>query len=301
MSQIKDTAKALGAMNNPFSSGSLPSDFLTSFRPNKMTLTEEGIDPSVGGYTYIFFVTPDLNMTNAKEYLDCSILPTSQPDTLLTITNGNTRLIPMLTNFSRNITVNDEVAEALNAYETFAGNSIKYGGSSHNWNEGSFQVTYNDAQFFPVLRLHKFWMNYIDAVKKGTLGSGRSDENRDNYVMDYASAVYIFTTLPDGQTLTWWGRYVGVFPVSIPWSSIIKGDGNQGAEEISIGYDASFFECMNKSVIESFQSLTNAVSGSASKADPSSDPNPYRSAEAPTLVAAATGDSIQGQTYKLIF
>jgi hypothetical protein len=228
--------------------------FNTHFRKSKIRLDVEGLDEHIGGINYIFFVKPDCNIPTYAAQFDTSFLPSAMdPESILTSSKSGSPLLKLFTNLSKSISINDQVAGAKTAYETFAGHSFAYGGSStvEFWNV-NFSVTFTELDYLPICRIHKLWLDYISAAKFGFVS--RTSENIANNVLDYAGSVYIVSTLPDGETISFWGKYTGVFPTTIPWSSILHADGEQAANDVSIGYQATYFQCMDTKILDELQS-----------------------------------------------
>jgi hypothetical protein len=61
-----------------------------------------------------------------------------------------------------------------------------------------------------------------------------------NKILDYASAVYYFICAEDGETILFWSKYFGVFPLNAPASSATWSKGSGGATSPDFGINYAY-------------------------------------------------------------
>jgi hypothetical protein len=121
-----------------------------------------------------------------------------------------------------------------------------------------------EDQWTTMLRMHKLWFEYIEKCFIGECISGGvllSKDLMDNAkrTVDYLVSIYMFSTLPDGETLTHWNRVTGALPTKLPWSEFTSEDG--GKQEIkstiNIEYAYTYREEMKLEVLRDFNLLAS--------------------------------------------
>ena len=224
-------------------------------------LDEADYDPHLSGYSFIFVTTPSIYTTQDNfprdkynqiygkglhAHLDSSVSPTP--------------FIKFLTNLHSSIPENDWSGEPIKGWENFKGRSVSYG-KGHSLDVGiDFNVEYHETQELMVTNLHRIWMDAMDGLANGKYI--RNDDMFDQGRIDYTSSIYVFNTLADGETVTYWSKYTGVFPTSLNYSGL--GVGKRGGidviDTISIGYHASARETMSYSILQDFVEVAGAAS-----------------------------------------
>ena len=71
-----------------------------------------------------------------------------------------------------------------------------------------------------------------------------------------ASSIYYFLLKPDGRTLTYWAKYTGVIPISVPHSALSYKIGIETNVEFSINYIYSFKEEMGLDILHEFNQVS---------------------------------------------
>lgn len=149
---------------------------------------------------------------------------------------------PYLSNAARSFDVSDEFIKTTEHGETFTGYKMLYGRHNIESNTaGQFTIQYQDDKNYTLYKTHKAWTEYISRVYRGALRPAKVYIK--NRILDYASSVYYFVTGPDGETLLFWSKYFGVFPLNTPASaaSWTKGSGTS-VPEFGINYAYAFKE-----------------------------------------------------------
>ena len=216
------------------------------------------------GIPYVFFTRPDLNLydipgtrltSSANSDPIISGLHNSDPFLLQTLTkafNTHHDFNPFLSNMALSFDLSDESIETLATGDTFTGWRVKYG--RHNIaykSSGQFSVSYQDTHKLQVYKLHKAWVEYISKVYRGEL------ESKRKYIqsrrLDYACSAYYFVCAPDGETILYWSKYVGVFPSTVPTGTLAWNKGGFiGNLDSSITYEYSWKSDMELPIIRDF-------------------------------------------------
>lgn len=208
-------------------------------------------------FAHVFFTRPELNIyksgsrTTLLDKVDNDpyfyYLNKNSPDLLRSLTREfsyDHDFNPFLSNMAGSFELTDESIETEEYGETYTGWKIKYG--KHNIKSktaDSFGITYTDDIDYNVFKIHKAWTDYISKVYRGEFEVDR--ESIIKRTLDYACSVYYFLCGPDGETLLFWTKYTGVFPVNIPSSASSWQKGNLvKVPEFQIKYEYSWKEDM---------------------------------------------------------
>lgn len=238
----------------------------SGFKAGGAWLGADEYDSHVSGYAYILITRPSCKITTGDigDYIGVSACS----DANFVIGNLNYAnavdgapniYIPLLTNLAKSFPAFDNsllVAET--AFETYSGFRMPYGQTNKDGRiSGQLSITYNETADLLVSSLHNVWLNYIDACKLGYI----QREIADMAILDYAASVYFLVTKPDGRTLSYWSKFTGVFPTSVPWSSVAsftKGDFSM--PDVSINYTFAYREEMTIPILQDIQQLgTNST------------------------------------------
>jgi hypothetical protein len=175
--------------------------------------------------------------------------------------NPDEPFMKVLTNMMQGFTPTDTVMEIRHVKETFQGyqmvvptNPVK------SMVGGSFQIEYLELEDGDITWLHKVWLDYIYAVKRGLVRP--KDYNLDANVIDYASSMYYFVVAPDGMTLRYWAKYTGVIPTAVPYSAYSTSV-NESTDivKLTIPYEYSYKEDMDMAILADFARVSGSVQG----------------------------------------
>jgi len=247
-----------------------------SFRVNKYIPSGE-IDYFQNGFSHIFFVKPDLNLTqNAVAAMDMTGNP-MLGDIITNLNYNNNELIDywsdfpvpnsdysrsnnyisyLLSNLLENIPVTDLTLETKDAYENLKGFRMPYGLTHYKntWG-GDITLTFKDTKTLLLNNIFQVWLKYISIMKEGIAECTPKFKNYG--YMDYAGAIYGFITEPDGQTITHWFRYTGVFPVTVPFSTISTARSGQDIPEFSVNFKYAIYESNDVNILKDFNYIMN--------------------------------------------
>lgn len=188
---------------------------------------------------YIVFTRPDLNFLDDNGQLLSEI---SADPRVEYIAKNNMHLVqcltheydgttghnfnPFLSNLAQSLEVMDDSVDTLETGETFTGYKFQY--SKHNIKSitsGSLNIKFKETFDLGITNLFQLWVDYQSDVYKGVLLP------KEDYIwfknIDYMCNIYYFLLDQDGETLLFWSKYFGVFPVNVPKSSLAYDAGSQ--------------------------------------------------------------------------
>ena len=287
-------AEALGKPNSP-------NDFLKKFNKFKSL---EFADPLIQGTSFVFFVKPDLNLmpadysknypgtlgllgfdiTHNRETLNIlsSMLMSQESSPLPSKMNPKPGYIPLLTNLCENFEAQDTTLRQESIGQTFRGFKLSIPGNDmDSISGGTLSVTYTELDNMPILLLHKIWIDYIRMITIGkfseftasgnmNLGLVPREIHRFKKIIDYFSSVYFFSVGPDGETLKYWCKYTGVYPLNIPYSAMSWEKGSQSLRKMSVTYAYTFKEDMTVDALIDFNKMHGNVKGYTGQSLPDS-------------------------------
>lgn len=216
-------------------------------------------------YSHVFFVRPDCNvLTRAGTGW---VLPEKivtnpnykyayyhSPELLKQLVYDagyDSDFMMFLSNKARSFSLSDEGIESDTYGKALTGHKVVYGKTNvASKTAGSFSINYIDDRDLHVFHIHKLWADYISNVYQGVFNP-KLRYMRDR-ILDYVSDVYYFLCAEDGETIIFWSKYYGVFPVSIPSSQYSWAAGSTiTAPDFEVQYQYSFKEDFNPlSIIE---------------------------------------------------
>lgn len=195
-------------------------------------------------FSHVFFVRPDCNIfksfKSVNEFeLDSNVKTLSEfyyaskhsPELLAQLTQSqssfNHQFMMYLSNKVQSFSVQDEYITNDTYGRALTGYKIPYGKTSvESRGADSFSIKYIDDRDLHIYNLHKLWTDYIDHVYRGKLVP--LEKYNLNKVLDYATCVYYIVCAEDGETVIFWTKYWGVFPVEAPSSSFSYTNENKG-------------------------------------------------------------------------
>lgn len=226
---------------------------VTYYNRFKVALPDETLSR---GFMHVFFTRPDCNLlnesgsgllTNIKNDPSLFYLYKRKPKLVkeLVLDNGMSHdYLMLLSNKANNFTVTDEGITADKYGKTFGGYTVAFGRRKDSELGGTFDISYTDTRDLDILNLHKLWIDYINNVYRGKWVPKTSYIY--NKIIDYACSVYVVLTAEDFETIIFWTKYYGVFPVNVPYNALSWTSGAPISKpEISVTYNYSWKEDMN--------------------------------------------------------
>lgn len=208
------------------------------------------------GYMHIFMTRPDLNYFSSVSDLRSEVkndpflayINRKNPSLvkqLVDLNGDNHQFMMLLSNKAKGFTLTDDGINHDTYGKSRHGYSVAYGRRRDSELGGSLNITYKDTRDFDILNLHKLWVDYIINVFSGKW-TPKSKYIRDK-IIDYATSVYVLVTAEDFETVLFWTKYYGVFPVSLPFSAIAW-DGDRStvsAPDLQVTYAYAWKEDLN--------------------------------------------------------
>lgn len=225
-----------------------------SFNRNKTAFPDYHLSKT---FAYVFFTRPDLNILtngkpdnniNSKEDPKYKYLFYNNKWTLKSlVANGNKHhdFLVLTSNEAKSFEVSDQAIKTVEHGETYTGGKVVYGRSDHESNTaGEISIRYIDSINLDIFKLHTIWVDYINKVYRGVFSP--KDKYIKKKILDYAVACYYFLCGPDGQTILYWEKLTGVFPVNTGENTFSWDSGNLLAKpEINIKYQYSMKTAMD--------------------------------------------------------
>lgn len=151
----------------------------------------------------------------------------------------------LLSNKAEEFSLSDENIATETYGDTFLKQKVVFGKGSHeSRTQGEFSVKYTDNRELDIYHYHKLWTDYISNVYTGSWFPKR--KYIYGKVLDYAVCAYYILTAEDGETILFWSKYYGVFPVNTPSSSYSWSKGQAiVSPEVNITYQYSLKEDFN--------------------------------------------------------
>lgn len=249
-------------------------------------------------FAHVFFTRPDCNilvptgkgigkLAGALNHLsEYYYALKHSPELLRQLTQDsamyNHELMMFLSNKANSFELSDEYINDQTYGTSLTGFKVAYGtDSSESKTAGDFSIQYIDDRDLNVYHLHKLWTDYIAHVFRG-----RHSPKTDYIyykILDYVTSVYYFLLAEDGETVIFWSKYWGVFPIEAPSSAFSFAMDNPGGvrmPELRIKYRYSWKEDFNPLTLIEFNEHTRNL------------PLEYRNSYNPNL--AGTGGSWSG-------
>ena len=236
-----------------------------NFNRFRAVVRDEILTRTVG---YVFFTRPDLNINvSSSEILmaDTSLLyfnMQSQHSALLAGLMSNFssshKFLPLLSNRVTSIDISDENLKEKEVGDTLTGWKIAYGGTLLESQTANTVTTgfVDDNQLSIYLTL-KMWEEYINAVSRGICSP------KETYLktkqLDYACSIYYFLCREDGESIIFWNKYTGCFPLNLPSSSFSDSLGETKFNpKYNISWKYSFKKDYDPLSLAEFNNLTGS-------------------------------------------
>ncbi len=253
------------------SRGDLIQKYAKNYNKFKLLNANDVLAHSFG---HVFFVRPDCNIlggsagggfglsNRVNEYSEFYYALKQAPFLLQELTQTDAglghELALYLSNRAESFEVSDEYITSGTYGESLTGFKIPYGKTNiESQAGGKFSIMYHDDRDLHIYHLHRLWTNYISYVYRGKLYP------KENYiinkVLDYPTCVYYILTAEDGETIIFWSKYWGVFPLEAPSSGFSFNKDNAGGvsnPELKIEYQYAWKEDFNPLSLIEFNTHT---------------------------------------------
>ena len=209
------------------------------------------------GFAHIFFTKPDCNLVNSDGTALTSKVGKNKNfsyawshrkkiiNSLVQQSSNKNDWNFLLSNMAEEFSLNDENITTDTTGDTFRKQRITFGKTSYeSRSQGEFSIKYTDNRELDIYHMHKLWTDYINNVYSGTWYP--KSEYMSNKILDYAVSVYYILTAEDGETILFWSKYYGVYPVNVPSSAYSWSKGQPvSSPEVTINYQYSIKEDFN--------------------------------------------------------
>lgn len=240
-----------------------------SFNRNKVAFPDKELTKT---FAYVFFTRPDLNILKRGSSTSFALTDQVQYDkkyyylwknnqwclkSLVDSGSPYHKFMVFLSNEAKSFEVGDVVLKTHEHGETYNGHKIIYGRSDIESNvAGEMSIRYIDTVNLDVFKLHLAWVDYINKVSRGVFSPKR--EYIKGKIIDYACSCYYILCGPDGNTILYWQKLTGVFPVNTSENAFSWDTGTLLAKpEINIKYMYSFKNTMDPYILHEFNTLTS--------------------------------------------
>ena len=234
------------------------SELLNTFNPERLHAHGDdspgiGADPATSGPFYVFVTSPDLNVLDPAAAKVLGVGSPMAPNALVRHLTGGSGFVRLLTNLVQGFQSQDIVLDVYQVAEGWDGAKVTVPKSTLNSRQdGTIQFEFDEHVGTPVTLLHKAWVDYIEAVTRGTLFPKDVPNYIQNRVLDYAVAIYCFQTLQDGRTIQFAMKLTGAFPTAVPFSAFKGQVGPAEAIRVTVPYAYSYMEVMDNVIFSEF-------------------------------------------------
>ena len=216
-------------------------------------------------FGHIFFIKPDLNIfgdNSIEGAIDTASTAAGAyvgDGTIKAVHNSNRQLLRQLTheddenhhfalylsNKAKTIDIPDEELKTSTYGQTATGFAASY--AKHNLESkqnNKIDIDFTDDRNLSIYKLHKVWVEYMAGCYRGIFRPKK--EYINNHALDYATALYYVLTAEDGETIIFWSKFYGIFPLNVPTATYSKGDGELiSLPKVKISYQYSIKEDLN--------------------------------------------------------
>lgn len=242
----------------------------------------------IGSKEYVFFTRPDLHLfeeidNSNKLNEELVRLPLFEDyferyphifEILQSSCKTNrTPFIPILSNtISSPIQLPDLQARLIETGTNAYGTKISYRGTSHPSDEDiSFSTEFTDNRYMEVFTLFKLFDEYEKQKNLGYI-TPRTSAYVVNKILYDQISIFKMVVAEDGESLLYFAKWTGCLPMNVPTDSLSDMANISGNLNLSINWHASFFEDMDKEILQDFNAVVlNHVGEEQIKADESKD------------------------------
>lgn len=146
-------------------------------------------------------------------------------------------------------------AEDIETGQNFYGTRLKYRrGTERSDEECDFSVEFEDTKYLEIYLLFKIFDEYEKRKWYGQI-TPPNDWYIENKILHDQIAVYKFVVGEDGESLIYWAKFTGVYPVVIP-RDIFSDIPQDGHLKLTVQFRAMFVEDMMPNIISDFNAIS---------------------------------------------
>lgn len=235
-----------------------------------------------GGREYLFFTKPDLHITkmedagnvntqvinpdlanypfwvdlyNNRKYICNALQYSNSTDTGMTIKDPFNHLLSNRVSSSLDVPSLD--ADVVETPSNMYGVNYSYRGSSESKDDGvDFALEFKDTRYLDIFYFFKAYEEYETLKHHGTVAPCK--KYIVNKILHDQFSIYKFIVDEDMETIIYWGKMIGVFPVSFPRDVFSNPIFDNGLS-YSINFKAAFYEDMKPEILREFNLLNQPI------------------------------------------
>lgn len=227
------------------------------------------------GHPHVFFVRPNCNILSGGELTDSyannskmQFIKNQNKKTLreLVLKNGSDHdFMLSLSNKAKSFSLNDVYISS----ETYGKGTQGYGitiakSIVEAYAASTFNVTFSEDRYMHVLQLINAWMNHAADYHYGSVAA--RPEDVVNKILEYAGACYYFVTSEDYESIIYWAKYYGVFPIQLPMSHLSYAQGTPISNpDIDVTFAYSFRKELDPMIMAEFNYNARLYNGDTPK------------------------------------
>lgn len=164
--------------------------------------------------------------------------------------------IRLFSNSFQSIDGKDVAARTIDISETFYGYKQTLPISIIDSKVGdSVSIKFREYKQLPITRMINTWVEYCEQVRRGTISPTQYMMDKDE--IDYTAALYYFLLDFDGETILYYSKYTGAFPMSVPYASIVAEVGSHDVVDINVEFSYSFKEDNDLAILQDFNKISS--------------------------------------------
>lgn len=182
-------------------------------------------NPDITGYTLIFLKPPEFS---AAEYANnIKLGEASSMSSLLSTLNVTSPTIRTLEDFSKSFPFlatefTPPQTQIQNSQVATRTGSLPYAADVHE--SETLSISFLESSPLTIYKFHLLWIEYIRDLLKGSIEPNEKylDIDSEYYgVQDYLASAYVVKYIPDMKTITYIGKCVGIYPLTLPSKELI--------------------------------------------------------------------------------
>jgi hypothetical protein len=168
----------------------------------------------------------------------------------------SSRFIYMISNLVKGFPGTDISSDPVMYTETFTGERMQLANDSMDSElTGTFSLEFEELADMRIAYLLRVWIMYQNLVMRGKIFT------KLEYValrrIDYAASLYCFSIGPDGETIQYYSKYTGVFPIGLSLSAFQEQFGENSPVTISSTWAYNKFEAMDPVIFRDFNAVAS--------------------------------------------
>ena len=251
------------------------------------------LEPFVNGYAFIFITKPELFIfsknpgtgvdinTDLKrmafknmqidpkfvQYMDTEVLNKTDkliPYMLSYFTKAEypserlmypSNFLKIFTNNALNFDPQDTLFEQVDAFDTKQGFRMPLPNHrTQSQAQGNLAIQVNETINLDFTKLLDIWTSYIANISDGTFQANPKMIREG--MIDYMSSIFYFVLEPDGQTLKYWAKYSGCWPMNTPFGNFKYTRGAHDTITHDVNFAYTVKEDMDPDILAEFNKIS---------------------------------------------